>query len=231
MQHLWFMERVIDFCGHKLGIPADEMRLRNYIQPEEFPYTTPNGCVYDSGNYPKMLEVAKGLIGWEEWKSKQREARAEGRMLGIGIGTTLDSGTNNFGQAQIINPGAPYSGQSKAANVKLDIYGEIVRQLWDPCRKGRGTKPPPRKWSRTCWAFRRRPLVTCGPALIPSSNVYTGHTGTYASQFAVTGLSAHSRRSAKTDGRSCCALAAFALDARRTPPGIRHGRSKGRKCG
>jgi len=73
------------------------MRLRNYIRPEEFPYTTPNGCVYDSGNYPKMLQVAKEQIGWENWKKRQAAARAEGRWMGIGIGTTLDSGTNNFG--------------------------------------------------------------------------------------------------------------------------------------
>ncbi len=64
MQHLWFLERVIDICGHKLGIPADEIRLRNYIQPQEFPYTTPNGCVYDSGDYPKMLALAKQLVDW-----------------------------------------------------------------------------------------------------------------------------------------------------------------------
>ena len=94
MQHLWFLERVVDICAHEIGIPPDEMRLRNYILPEEFPYTTPNGCVYDSGNYPKMLAVAKDLIGWDSWKKKQAEARHEndndkdGRMIGIGIGTT-----------------------------------------------------------------------------------------------------------------------------------------------
>src|SRR5215470_13556387 len=115
MQHLWFLERVIDICAQKLGIPADEMRLLNYIGPEEFPYTTPNGCVYDSGNYPKMLEVAKERIGWEDWKKKQEAARKEGRLIGIGIGTTLDSGTNNFGQSQIVNPGAPFSGNSQGA--------------------------------------------------------------------------------------------------------------------
>ena len=75
MQHLWFLERVVDICAHELGIPADEMRLRNYIRPEEFPYTTPNGCIYDSGNYPKMLEVGKKLIGWDNWRKKQAEAR------------------------------------------------------------------------------------------------------------------------------------------------------------
>jgi len=80
MQHLWFLERVVDICAHQLGIAPDEMRLRNYIRPEEFPYTTPNGCVYDSGNYPKMLQVAKERIGWEDWKKKQpqRERRDAG---------------------------------------------------------------------------------------------------------------------------------------------------------
>ena len=73
MQHLWFLERVIDLCGHALGIPADTIRMRNYIQPEEFPYTTPNGCIYDSGNYPEMLKIAKGLIGWDDWKEKAKE--------------------------------------------------------------------------------------------------------------------------------------------------------------
>ncbi|MCK5669345.1 MAG: molybdopterin-dependent oxidoreductase, partial [Gammaproteobacteria bacterium] len=98
LPHMWFMERVIDICGHELGIPADEIRLRNYI--DEFPYTTPNGCVYDSGDFPALLNKAKELIGWDDWKKKQADARAEGRLLGIGIGTTLDSGTNNFGQAR-----------------------------------------------------------------------------------------------------------------------------------
>jgi len=75
------------------------MRLRNYIRPEEFPYTTPNGCVYDSGNYPKMLQVAKEQIGWEKLEKRDR-LRREWKDGGwaIGIGTTLDSGTNNFGQ-------------------------------------------------------------------------------------------------------------------------------------
>ncbi len=60
---------------HQLNIAADEMRLRNYIQPEEFPYTTPNGCVYDSGNYPGMLQVAKDLVGWEKWKPSARKRK------------------------------------------------------------------------------------------------------------------------------------------------------------
>lgn len=187
MQHLWFLERVIDLCGHALAIPTDEIRVRNYIRPKEFPYKTPNGCIYDSGDYPRMLGLAKELVGWDDWKKKQTKAREEGRWLGIGIGTTLDSGTNNFGQARIINPYAPYSGQSKAAIVKLDIYGEPVVYLGSvPQGQGHETVA-----SQVVADVLQIPpeSITVRPGFDTEQNVYTGHTGTYASQFAVTGLS------------------------------------------
>ncbi len=49
MQHLWFTERVIDIVAHELDLDPVEVRKRNYIRADEMPYTTPNGCVYDSG--------------------------------------------------------------------------------------------------------------------------------------------------------------------------------------
>ena len=188
MQHLWFLERVIDICAHELGIPADEMRLRNYIRPEEFPYTTPNGCVYDSGNYPRMLDVAKQLIGWDEWKKKQTEARKQGRLIGIGIGTTLDSGTNNFGQSQIVNPGAPFSGNSQGANCKLDIYGEVVVAVGS-CPQGQGHETTAAQVVADVLNIPPD-LITVRTGFDTERNVHTGFSGTYASQFAVSGLSA-----------------------------------------
>jgi len=188
MQHLWFLERVVDICAHELGIPADEMRLRNYIRPEEFPYTTPNGCVYDSGNYPKMLEVAKKLIGWDHWKRKQAEARKQGRLFGIGIGTTLDSGTNNFGQSQIINPHAPFSGNSQGANCKLDIYGEVVVAVGS-CPQGQGHETTAAQVVADVLNIPPD-MITVRTGFDTERNVHTGFSGTYASQFAVSGLSA-----------------------------------------
>lgn len=211
MQHLWFLERVIDICSHTLKTPADTMRLRNYIRPDEFPYTTPNGCVYDSGNYPGMLEIAKKLIGWDEWKSKQKKAREEGRLLGIGIGTTLDSGTNNFGQAQIINSYAPYSGQSKAANVKLDIYGEVVVNLGS-VPQGQGHETTASQVVADVLGISPE-MVNVRPGFDSEANVYTGHTGTYASQFAVSGLSAIHGAAEKLRAE-LSRLAAFALGAK-----------------
>jgi len=188
MQHLWFLERVVDICSHELGIPADEMRLRNYVRPEEFPYTTPNGCVYDSGNYPKMLEVGKRLIGWDDWKKKRAEARKQGRLLGIGIGTTLDSGTNNFGQSQIVNPGAPFSGNSQGANCKLDIYGEVVVAVGS-CPQGQGHETTAAQVVADVLNIHPD-MITVRTGFDTDRNVHTGMSGTYASQFAVSGLSA-----------------------------------------
>ena len=188
MQHLWFLERVVDICAHELGIPADEMRLRNYIRPEEFPYTTPNGCIYDSGNYPKMLEMAKRLIGWDGWKKKQSEWRKQGRMIGIGIGTSLDSGTNNFGQSQIVNPGAPFSGNSQGANCKLDIYGEVVVAVGS-CPQGQGHETTAAQVVADVLNISPD-LITVRTGFDTERNVHTGFSGTYASQFAVSGLSA-----------------------------------------
>jgi 2-furoyl-CoA dehydrogenase large subunit len=188
MQHLWFLERVIDICGHELGIPTDEIRLRNYILPEEFPYTTPNGCVYDSGNYPRMLQVAKERIGWDEWKKKQVAAREEGRLIGIGIGTTLDSGTNNFGQSQIVNPDAPFSGNSQGANCKLDIYGEVVVSVGS-CPQGQGHETTAAQVVADVLSIHPD-RITVRTGFDTERNVHTGFSGTYASQFAVSGLSA-----------------------------------------
>lgn len=211
MQHLWFLERVVDICGQELGIPAEEMRLRNYIRPEEFPYTTPNGCVYDSGNYPKMLEMAKQLIDWDGWKKKQAEGRKQGHWIGLGIGTTLDSGTNNFGQAQIVNPHAPFSGNSQGANCKLDIYGEVVVAVGS-CPQGQGHE--------TTAAQVVADVLHISPDLISvrtgfdtERNVHTGFSGTYASQFAVSGLSAvhGAAQKLKAEMRR---LAAFVLETK-----------------
>ncbi len=62
MQHLWFTERVIDIVARELDLDPVEVRKRNYIRAEDMPYETPNGCVYDSGDYAGMLDLALELI-------------------------------------------------------------------------------------------------------------------------------------------------------------------------
>ena len=188
LQQLWFMERVIDICAHELGIPADEMRLRNYIRPEQFPYTTPNGNVYDSGDYPRMLAAAKTLIGYDAWRGKQAAAREQGRLLGIGIGTTLDSGTNNFGQVLLVNPDSVFSGNNEAARIRIGLDGSVVVTL--------GSVPQGQGHETTAAQVVADELnigpdmVTVRSGFDSNWNSFGGLSGTIASQFVVTGLSA-----------------------------------------
>jgi CO/xanthine dehydrogenase Mo-binding subunit/carbon monoxide dehydrogenase subunit G len=208
LPHLWFMERCLDICGLELGIPADQMRLRNYI--EEFPYTTPNGCIYDSGDLPMMLKKAKALVGWDDWLKKQEEARKEGRYIGIGIGTTLDSGTNNFGQSQIINPYLPFTGQSQASTAKLDLDGTVSIAV--------GSFPQGQGHETTSAQVAAEVLgididfINVKTGFDTERNTNTGTGGTYASQFAVTGLSAVHGATVKLRDEMK-KLAAFSLEA------------------
>jgi CO/xanthine dehydrogenase Mo-binding subunit/carbon monoxide dehydrogenase subunit G len=208
LPHLWFMERVVDICALELGIPADEMRVRNYIR--EFPYETPNGCVYDSGDFVLMLEQAKNLIGWEQWQQKKEEAKREGRLIGIGIGTTLDSGTNNFGQSIIVNPESPFSGNAVPAIAKLDIDGSVSVAVGSFSHGQSHETVVAQVVAEELGIIPDMVHVAVG--FDTERNVHTGQSGTYASQFAVTGLSAvHGAvEMLKAELRT---LAAFALDA------------------
>ena len=129
MQQLWFTERVIDIVAQTLGFDPVEIRRKNFVQPEDMPYETPNGCVYDSGDYPRAMEMALELVGADGIEERRAEAASRGKLLGLGIGSTLDSGTNNFGQSQLINPDLQFSGNNEVATVKLDIFGEVVVTL------------------------------------------------------------------------------------------------------
>ena len=188
MQHLWFTERVIDIVARELGLDPVEVRKRNYIRAEDMPYETPNGCVYDSGDYAGMLDLALELIGYDSIPARRADAEARGKRLGVGIGSTLDSGTNNFGQSRLINPELQFSGNNEVATVKLDIFGEIVVTL--------GTTPQGQGHETTA-AQVVADILNCSVDDVHVRaghdsywNSHAGFSGTYASQFAVTGLSA-----------------------------------------
>jgi 2-furoyl-CoA dehydrogenase large subunit len=188
MQHLWFTERVIDIVARELDLDPVEVRKKNYVRVEDMPYETPNGCVYDSGDYAGMLDLACELIGWDSLPAKRAEAEGRGKRLGVGIGSTLDSGTNNFGQSRLINPELQFSGNNEVATVKLDIFGEIVVTL--------GTTPQGQGHETTA-AQVVADILNCSVDDVHVRaghdsywNSHAGFSGTYASQFAVTGLSA-----------------------------------------
>jgi carbon-monoxide dehydrogenase large subunit len=81
----YLIERLVDNAAHELGVDAAQLRLDNFIQPEQFPYHSATGFVYDSGNYPEAMRIALEQLGYDELRREQVAARAEGRLLGIGL--------------------------------------------------------------------------------------------------------------------------------------------------
>ena len=81
----YLIERLMQTAADELGIDPAEMRLRNFIQPEQFPYETATGFVYDSGDYPTALRMALDAAGYDELRAEQAAAREQGRLVGIGI--------------------------------------------------------------------------------------------------------------------------------------------------
>jgi aerobic carbon-monoxide dehydrogenase large subunit len=83
----YLIERVMDVLAQRLGMDPAELRLRNFIRKDQFPYKSPTGWVYDSGDYEKTLKLALDRIGYEELRKEQAEKRARGELMGIGIST------------------------------------------------------------------------------------------------------------------------------------------------
>ena len=81
----FLIERLVQTAAYELDIDPAEFRLRNFIQPEQFPYESPTGFVYDSGDYPTALRKALDAVGYEQLREEQVAKRAEGKLMGIGI--------------------------------------------------------------------------------------------------------------------------------------------------
>ena len=95
-QGVYAMERTLDAIADYLALDRTEVRARNFIQPDEMPYdqglTFQDGrpLIYDSGDYPALLEKLKKLAGWDDFESYREQARAMGRRVGIGIGCYVE---------------------------------------------------------------------------------------------------------------------------------------------
>ena len=81
----YVIERIVDCLAAELKMDPAELRLKNLLRPEQFPYTTPTGWNYDSGEYEKTMRVAMDIAGYDELRSEQAEKRARGEYMGIGI--------------------------------------------------------------------------------------------------------------------------------------------------
>src|ERR1700674_930688 len=81
----YLIERLVENAALELNMDPTEIRLKNFIQPEQFPYMSATGFEYDSGNYPKAMQVALDMLGYRELRKEQAEKRKKGELMGIGV--------------------------------------------------------------------------------------------------------------------------------------------------
>jgi len=81
----YLIERLVQNAAYEIGMDPAEFRSKNFIKPEQFPYTTPTGFVYDSGEYEKAMRLAMEMVGYHEIQKEREEARQDGRLVGIGM--------------------------------------------------------------------------------------------------------------------------------------------------
>ena len=81
----YFVERAMDMLARELMMDPADVRRKNFIQPNQFPFTTQCGAVYDSGDYAKALDRALNKADWEQLKQQRDAARAQGRLVGLGL--------------------------------------------------------------------------------------------------------------------------------------------------
>jgi len=82
---VYLVERMVDLLAHELGADAGELRMKNLLRPEQFPYTCPTGWEYDSGDYPRALQLAMEIAGYDSLRREQAEKLANGEYMGIGL--------------------------------------------------------------------------------------------------------------------------------------------------
>ena len=82
---VYLIERLVDRLAQDLGMDPAELRMKNLLQPGQFPYTSPTGWEYDSGEYPRALQLALDMAGYPELRREQAEKRARGELMGIGL--------------------------------------------------------------------------------------------------------------------------------------------------
>ena len=114
------LERAMDLIAQELNMDPVEVRRRNFIPPDSFPYLTPTGEYYDSGDYGAALDKALAVSGYDTLREEQKQLRERGELMGIGVATTVDAA--GFG------PASGFTGRPgyETAIVRVDASGLVT---------------------------------------------------------------------------------------------------------
>ncbi len=120
------IESAIDHVAAHLGLDRVEVRKRNLIRAEQFPYLIPSGTEYDSGDYHAVVEKLLKLADYPALLAKRDEARKAGKLAGVGIATALEPGGGNAAFEPLFNPRNDTTLWPESCTVKVDRLGTVT---------------------------------------------------------------------------------------------------------
>ncbi|UKD59079.1 MULTISPECIES: xanthine dehydrogenase family protein molybdopterin-binding subunit [Amycolatopsis] len=186
-QQLYFgLERLMDEIARTGGLDPIELRRRNFVG--DFPYATPTGGIYDSGDYHGALDLLVKNSDYQALRRRQAEARERGEYLGIGVATIVDPSATNIGYVGLATPaeqraaGRGKSGSTEHVRISVDPNG-LVSVLLGTVPQGQGHATVAQSVVADQLGLPReqvRPVVEMDTATTP----WTISTGSYSSRFA-----------------------------------------------
>lgn len=125
MQQAAFVtERLMDLAAHRLGLDPAEIRRRNLVPADAFPYRNAAGLLYDSGDYRRALERALAVSGYDGLRAMQARERARGRLVGVGLGCYVE--VTGMGPSRLMAAMGNRQGGHETAVVRLEPSGRVT---------------------------------------------------------------------------------------------------------
>jgi 2-furoyl-CoA dehydrogenase large subunit len=123
------LERVMDEVANVLGLDPIEIRRRNMIKHDEFPYLIPSGTTYDSGNYETVIEKVLAAGSYAELKAERDALRGAGKLAGIGVSACLEPSGGNATFEALLNPAITTSTFMDSCRISVDGMGSITATM------------------------------------------------------------------------------------------------------
>ena len=121
---VFVMDRLLDMVARKIGMDPAEIRRRNLVNDDEFPYKAASGLVWDKSAFQACLREAADGIGYEELRREQTAARADGRWVGIGVASYAE--LTGVGSRIAVAPGMPINTGTETCTIAIDSTGSVT---------------------------------------------------------------------------------------------------------
>jgi len=119
----YLLERMVDLGARQLGVDPAELRRRNFIQPDQFPYLTPVALQYDSGNYEPALDRALAMADYTNFRAEQQRLRQQGRFVGVGLSSYIEA--CGLAPSQVAGQLGAQAGLYESASVRVYPTGKV----------------------------------------------------------------------------------------------------------